>query len=113
MQRHSTKLTSALAAAGLTALVLAGAPAAATDTGAARNDIGQGPTVDVRRLLNDIDTPLPAADPAPVSGSGPTLVRVDDNAVEVAQVALGALAGAALTAAGITAVRRRQTPRPA
>jgi hypothetical protein len=110
---YTTKLASALGAAGLTVLVLAGPAAATPDTGAARNDIGQGPTVDVRRMLNDIDTPLPAADPAAGSESGPSVVQVDDGGLEFLQIGLGALAGAAFTAAGITALRRRQVPRPA
>jgi hypothetical protein len=112
MYHHTTRLASALGTAGLTVLVLAGPAAATPDTGAARNDIGQGPTVDVRRMLNDIDTPLPAADPAAGSESGPTVVQVDDG-LEVLQIGLGALAGAAFTAAAVAALRRRQVPRPA
>jgi hypothetical protein len=128
MYQHSSKLASAVAAAGLTVLATAGPSAAATDTGAARNDIGttqptdagaarndigQGPAVDVGRVLNDVDTPLPAspAEPRPVSDQ--SVIRVDDNAIEVLQVGLGVLAGAAVTAAGVAAMRRRHAPHPA
>jgi hypothetical protein len=128
MYQHSNKLASAVGAAGLTVLVLAGPSAAATDTGAARNDIGatqptdtgagrndigQGPVVDVRRMLNDIDTPLPASPAEPQPMSDPTVIRVDDDAIEVLQVGLGVLAGAAFTAAGVAAMRRRHAPHPA
>jgi hypothetical protein len=66
-------------------------------------------------LRNDIDTPLSpsAATPAPVDP--PSIVVVDDG-LEYVQIGLGALAGAAFTAAGIAALgsRRRQgAPRPA
>jgi hypothetical protein len=132
MYQHSSKLASAVGAAGLTVLALAGPSAAAidpdtgtgaarndigatrpTDTGASRNDIGQGPAVDVRRMLNDIDTPLPASPAEPQPMSDPTVIRVDDDAIEVLQVGLGVLAGAAFTATGVAAMRRRQAPHPA
>jgi hypothetical protein len=97
---------------------LAAVPAAAADpvdVGAAKHGNVEAPAVDAGRLRNDIDTPLSpsAATPAPVDP--PSIVVVDDG-LEYVQIGLGALAGAAFTAAGIAALgsRRRQgAPRPA
>jgi len=120
-----TRAASALVAGGLAALALALAPSASADgsgtgvdPGAARNDIGSEPTVDVRRLLNDIDDPAiaPRREPVtPPQGVAPadTGLTSDDSNPYVG-LAIGALAGLAL-GGGATAVvaSRRSHAHPA
>lgn len=94
------------------------------DIGAARNDIGAGTSsspsgqVDVRRLLNDIDTPIaPVASAADVTAPTPAPpaagIRPADSAGwDLGELAVGALLGAAATVGGVLIVRRRG-PHPA
>jgi hypothetical protein len=111
--RRTAAAVAVVAVGGLTA-----APAVAADpvdVGAAKHGNVDAPPVDMGQLRNDIDTPLiPAADtPAPADSA--SIVLVDDDALEYAQITVAALAGAALTAAGFGAIaaRRRHHAQPA
>jgi hypothetical protein len=78
------------------------------DVGAARDEVNP-PPAQVRRLLEQIETgvtPAPPSTPAPEPTS--RVVRVDDGALEVVQVAIGALTGAAIVAGGAATMRTRQ-----
>lgn len=119
-----TRLGSALAASAVGALLVA-APAAGAvdgpgggapptvDVGKLLNSVDGGtdaggaappPTVDVGKLLNSVDTPpAPAEQPA----TGIRTVYIDDG-LEAVQIALGVIAGAAFTAAGVAAVSMRR-----
>lgn len=83
------------------------------DVGAAKNGIDTE-VFDVRGLLKDIEQPLPAY-VEPIPYSPPTQVLVDDNSIELLQLALGAAAGTAIGAAGLvafTARNRRHAAHP-
>lgn len=56
---------------------------------------------DVRQELNQIDSPAPAPAARP-EVTEPLTVVVDDNAIELVQVAIGGLAGGLVVAAGAT-----------
>ena len=63
-------------------------------------------------MLRDIERPLPAY-VAPQPFVAPTEILVDDNSVEFIQLALGAAAGTAITAAGLAAFMARNRRRSA
>jgi len=81
------------------------------DLGAARNNI-DSELIDVRGLLRNIERPLPAY-VAPLPYAPPTQVLVDDNSVELLQLALGAAVGTAIGAAGLAAFMARNRRRAA
>lgn len=123
MSRSSriTRVASAIGAGGITVLALSMPTTAfaeppnwpaGVDVGAAKNGNVNPPRIDVRALLRDIDNPLPAYQapiPAPITAE----VLVDDNSVELLQLALGAAAGTAITVAGLVAFSARNRRRSA
>lgn len=122
-----TRAASAIGVGGIAVLALF-VPSAAfgeppnappgVDVGEAMNGNVNPPQVDIRRLLNDIDTPLlapPQTETAQVPVSAPTEVLVDDNSIELLQLAIGAAVGTAVGAAGLavfTARNRRRAAQP-
>lgn len=119
---HSSRITRFASAMGVGAIAVLAlfVPTAAfgeppngppgVGVGEAMNGNVNPPQVDVRRLLNDIDTPLlapPQTETAQVPVSVPTEVLVDDNSIELLQLALGAAAGTAIGAAGLAAFMAR------
>lgn len=112
--RHTRTAVAAVAAGALTCLALGLSGGTATAEDAGRVDIGyakhgvEAPEpADIGRLLNDIDTPVGPAEQAPAPSEAPATVLVDDDSLEVLQVALGALGGVALVAIGIVVSRGR------
>lgn len=61
----------------------------------------------VREELNRIDAP-PVGGSAPAPAQTPTTVLTDDGAMELTQIAVGALAGVAVGAAGMGLIRHRR-----
>jgi hypothetical protein len=119
-QFSTLRRTPVAIAVGAVAVLSLASPAAASDRvdiGAAKHggvQVSQvSPPVDTGRARDDIDTPLPP--PVGIADTGPDIVFVNDDALEYAQIAIAALAGAALTAAGLGSLtaRRRHASRPA
>lgn len=105
---RSTRISAALGGSALTFLaVFLPAPALASQGGGGDYSGGPPPGVDVGRLLNDIDTPLGPAQPAPAApAEAPVLPQVDESSFQLTQVALGALAGAAAVGGALVLGRR-------
>jgi len=106
---HTTtahRTASALAAASLLALLLAAPAAARPDPG-----YGFGPvttTASPASVDHEGLRPAQRTDPGPVPQNPTSIVRVDDDAVEILQIGAGILAGIALAGAGASLVARRR-----
>jgi len=109
-----TRVASAIGVGGIAVLALIVPTAAFGDEHATGPSSGPSSAIDVRAMLRDIESPLPAY-VAPLPYSPPTQVLVDDNSVELLQLAIGAAVGTAVGAAGLavfTARNRRRAAQP-
>jgi len=107
-----TRVASAIGVGGIAVLALFVPTAAFGEEHATGPSSGPSSGIDVRAMLKDIDRPLPAY-VAPLPYSPPEQILVDDNSVELLQLALGAAAGTAVTAAGLVAFTARNRRRSA